>query len=218
MSNDRNPLNSLKVLERAITDVGVWSWWGGTPPGTFQVEFAGVQLWNPPVKPGGPPSGQVAIAFDKLVSVAFLNLSVSAADASANWPQQLQQDQLRPPAVSHDLFTLTSPRVFADTVRAAAHIENAWGADVRSITPAEPGPQSAFLAFWAGNVGLAVVAGELRIKNHAAVIPWHGIFDASEQWWAYWKDYWRRKDTDQALPIDYACEVTIPLKSDEEKA
>ena len=32
------------------------------------------------------------------------------------------------------------------------------------------------------------------------------------QWWDYWKDYYDKRDTEEAYEKDYACEVTIPLK------
>ena len=33
----------------------------------------------------------------------------------------------------------------------------------------------------------------------------------SRKWWEYWKYYWRVRGTRDALPKDYACEVTIPV-------
>ena len=33
----------------------------------------------------------------------------------------------------------------------------------------------------------------------------------SRKWWEYWKDYWLLRGTPDALPEDYACEVTIPV-------
>jgi hypothetical protein len=53
----------LKILESAISDVGCWTWWTTNLPEAFQVEFSGVQLWNPPNGEGKAPSGQIALRF-----------------------------------------------------------------------------------------------------------------------------------------------------------
>ena len=33
---------------------------------------------------------------------------------------------------------------------------------------------------------------------------------ANEKWWAYWREYWKRRESSSPLPRDYGCEVTIP--------
>jgi hypothetical protein len=69
----------LTALESAISDVGHWTWWTANLPDTFQVEFNGTQLWNPPLGEGKPPSGQIALRFRKPRRVYFLTLSDSVS-------------------------------------------------------------------------------------------------------------------------------------------
>ena len=33
---------------------------------------------------------------------------------------------------------------------------------------------------------------------------------ANEKWWAYWQEYWKRRESSSPLPRDYGCDVTIP--------
>ena len=67
------------------------------------------------------------------------------------------------------------------------------------------------LAFRAGSVGLAVRANELTVISSSGEMSPEQIQQASEKWWAYWREYWNRRESDAPLPKDYACEVTIPL-------
>jgi len=33
---------------------------------------------------------------------------------------------------------------------------------------------------------------------------------ANEKWWAYWQEYWKRRESSSPLPRDYGCQGTIP--------
>ena len=52
----RVPQEHISILESAISDVGHWTWWTQHFPESFQMEFGGVLLWNPPTAEGKPPS------------------------------------------------------------------------------------------------------------------------------------------------------------------
>jgi hypothetical protein len=67
-----------------------------------------------------------------------------------------------------------------------------------------------FLGFEAGPFGLAVAAESVAVFNHHGELDPAAIFAGIKKWWEYWGEYWRRKDTPDPLPHDYACEVTIP--------
>lgn len=95
-----------RVLEEAISDVGYWRWWAEALPRVFQVEFGGVQLWNPPAQEGAPPSGVVALRFVDPSLVVFLT-ETGAMDLDPDWPAALHEDRLEPFTVDHDQFTLT---------------------------------------------------------------------------------------------------------------
>jgi hypothetical protein len=195
-----------EILERAISDVGYWTWWTQDFPKSFQVEFGGTQLWNPPKAPDKPPSGQLALRFIAPRSVSFL-VRRGAGDLSGDWPELLHADALEPFTINHEHFALMRPEAAREVLTAAARVETRFGA---APTPEAIGEWPAVLAFFAGPAGLLVGAESLMAVSHAGEIRPEQIEPASERWWAYWKEYWRRRETASPLPRDYACEVTIP--------
>ena len=52
-----------------------------------------------------------------------------------------------------------------------------------------------------------------NIKFSPPDISEEDIKRLSKKWWDYWKDYYDKRDTEEAYEKDYACEVTIPLKN-----
>jgi hypothetical protein len=48
---------AFEILEDAITECGYWRWWMANLPASFQVEFGGVQLFQPPPEVSRSPSG-----------------------------------------------------------------------------------------------------------------------------------------------------------------
>ena len=68
--------------------------------------------------------------------------------------------------------------------------------------------------FWAGDYGFAVSSDEIRLLTKDGDIELDQIPSVHSQWWTYWRKYWDLINTKNALPKDYACEVTIPLKND----
>ena len=79
--------------------------------------------------------------------------------------------------------------------------ENSGGRDVK-------------LAFWSGAAGMRIEAAELRLFLMSGEIQLSNVALLHSDWWSYWKEYWKKLDTTEALPKDYACEVTIPIKQD----
>jgi hypothetical protein len=196
----------LPALESAISDVGYWTWWSGNLPSAFQVEFAGTQFWSPPSEAGKPPSSQIALRFRKPRLVYFLIISDSVPK---DWADQLQRDELGPFNIDHEAFTLSMAGLCARIVARAISVRALVGEP--GCTPL-PAVGEAFLAFKAGPVGLVVAAESLAVLNHLGELNEEAVLASNRQWWTYWRDYWRRKDTTDPLPQDYACEVTIPMK------
>ena len=197
---------SLAALESAISDVGYWRWWAEELPVVFQVEFGGVQLWNPPTQGDGPPSSIVALRFHRPSVVAFLT-DPEAADAAPDWRQALHEDRLEPPAVSYEHFTLTSEEAFQEIVsHCQAELLAGTHADLADTAP------GVRLAFRAGAFGLALRAEAMTALSSACELSPEQIVEAAAAWWAYWREYWSRRDSDSPMATDYACEVTIPIK------
>lgn len=80
-------------------------------------------------------------------------------------------------------------------------------------------------------VGLSILAVKVFIATRQ---PYAGIFcfsflvikgfliakdiePLSRKWWKYWRNYWRLRGTKDALLKDWACEVTIPVNTNDPK-
>lgn len=194
----------LPALESAISCAGYWRWWTAILPAAFQVEFGGVQLWNPPSGEGQPPSSLVALQFRNPRLVYFLTF---ADDVTADWPDQLQRDELEPPTVDHEAFTLTAPDLCGQLVGKALAVRALVGEP--GVTPL-PSAREVFLGFEAGPFGLVVAAESLGVFNHHGELDAQAVLAGLRRWWEYWQEYWRRKDTPNPMPQDYVCEVNIP--------
>lgn len=190
----------------AISDIGHWRWWAEDLPDRFQVEFGGVQLWNPPTRDGGPPSGVVALRFIQPTLAVFLT-DKNTEELEPDWPKALHEDRLEPFSVRHGEFMLTS-----DERIAAMAKDCVLRFVVGGLHELTTGNDQVKLGFRAGPVGLIVRAKQLVVISSGGELTPEKIIEASAAWWQYWKDYWKRRDTENPLPKDYACEVTIPLK------
>jgi hypothetical protein len=192
----------IEILESAISDVGYWRWWSADLPERFQIEFGGTQLWAPPAAADRPPSGVIAI---RLIRPKRITLWTREG-APADWFEALHRDELEPFGVAHDHFTLSSHANATEWAREAATTHEHYAAkDVID----ESG--LAVVAFWAGPVGFHALCERIEIVNMEGTLTPEAIESANAKWWAYWREYWARKDGPDAMPHDYACEVTIPL-------
>lgn len=198
----------LPILESAIADVGCWTWWASNLPGAFQVEFGGTQLWNPPISEGQAPSGVIALRFRKPRLVYFLTMSEGS---SQNWPDQLQRDEMKPPRVRPESFTLTSIDFCGQIIAKAKTVQEFVG---KVGSTALPMTGESIIGFEAGSFGVVIAAESLGVLNHQEELDEQGVLTSSRKWWSYWQEYWRRKDTSNPLPHDFACEVTIPAAPD----
>lgn len=198
---------SKALLEEAISDGGLWSWWTADLPDTVQVEFVGTQLWNPPLTSDAPPNSQIALRFDDLNFVGFLMRQGRASGLPHDWPERLHNDESEPYSLSYGDFTLTDPRRLANFLDEAHDVDTRVGVveDIRSISH-----DASILAFWAGPVGLILVAASMTVLNYQGKVPLTEIEAMNQKWWDYWKEYWERKHSPNPMPTDYACEVTIP--------
>lgn len=163
-------------------------------------------LWNPPLQEGSPPNGQIALRFSNPSFVGFLTRQ-ARAKLPKNWPENLQNDQMEPFNLSPDEFTLSDPKRLSEMVTEASRVKTLVGttATLASL-PAEAG----MLGFWAGSAGLVIAAEDMKIYGYSGPLSVEEAEASNRKWWDYWKEYWRRKDANDPMPKDYACEVTIP--------
>jgi len=206
MKNDSQK-DILTILADAISDVGYWSYWLEQFPNLFQLEFGGVLLWNPPIKEGKAPSGQIALLFQQPYSVDFLTFSDSSSNMPPDWPQLMSQDKLELPHGVSVLFNDQSllEKELAD-VKA---FQTVFGFGCQNSNKFFDSEFQCFVR--AGDIGVVVCGKKLNWRNHTEnnlaldLIP-----GRSQKWWKYWRAYWDSKETANPFPKDYACEVTIP--------
>lgn len=117
--------------------------------------------------------------------------------------------------MDHEAFTLTSAELCGRLTAKATSLRALVGEPSNIQLPA---PGEAFLGFEAGPVGLVVAAESMGVVNHHGELDQQAVLESNRRWWAYWREYWRRKKSPDPLPRDYACEVTIPLAPDAEPA
>jgi hypothetical protein len=197
----------LDILADAIQDVGYWRWWTSQYPDIFQVEFGGVQIYTPPQQPNQPPPGLIALRFTNPISVNFLTFPEAPDDFPPNWLDLLHNDTLDPQTISYDTFIFNDPQHAQSLLQDAKQVTTAFG---QPPTPSDLASAPITLAFRAGYTGLLVTAQALTILSIVGEIQPEEIEQKHNEWWLYWQEYWRLKDTDNPLPEDYACEVTIP--------
>ncbi len=199
-------------LEEAISDVGHWAWWDGDIPNRIQVEFGGVQMWNDPTTAGGPPSDLVALRFDSPGFVAFLTFESEEEPMSDDWPQELRRDEIGPFSIDQETFTCRFREQAVALGKNAKSVEVVHGPPIEDLLVTE---SAYLLAFRCHSVGIVVAGPSMKVLTMEGEIGPDEILDKCEKWWVYWKEYWARLDSDEPLPYDYACEVTIPAGDEE---
>ena len=200
----------LEILSDAICDVGYWSWWTTNLPTVIQIEFGGTQLYFPPDDNSQAPNTQIAIQFRNPKSISFLTRQELKSD-DKNWFEDLHNDKMEPPTCSHGEFTFTDQSLMTEIISGAKNIKTIHGyspSDALFLT------ERFKLVFWAGDYGFAVASDEIKLLTKFGDVELDQIPSVHSEWWTYWRKYWDLINTKNALPKDYACEVTIPLKNE----
>lgn len=199
--------NALRVLEQAITDIGHWRWWVRSDA-IFQVEFGWVMLLVPLKNAGDPPTNAIALGFNNPWCVVVLQRSTEGSGLPDDWFTKLGQDELEPLNVDHENFTLTDVHCLHSIYQNADRRDFIVGneEDMEGIAH-----DHAFLAFWAQDAGLIVISERMDVLSHRGRMEIEEIAAKHAAWWEYWREYWDRIDSDDPLPYDPLCEVTIPL-------
>ncbi|TDR20474.1 hypothetical protein [Marinicella litoralis] len=193
--------DALKILEDAISDVGYWRYWFSEKE-MFQIEFGGTQLHNSPQEENSPPSGILALRFVKPSSVVAI---VRGEEEDFEWFDKLSKDEIEPFTVSYEEFTLTDSSLAQEIIQGAKKKK-----EISCSNEQLPKKGGFYLAFWSGDVGMAIHAEHVQALSHDGELSPELIKEKNSKWWTYWREYWDRRDTDAAMPQDYACEVTIP--------
>ena len=195
-------INALNILADAISDVGAW-WCWHVGDDMLQLEFRDVQLYDETKDEKETHTTDVlAVRFYGHVFAVFLN------DLNdMNWHERFRDDDsILYPVDTYDM-------AFDDKKEAEALLN-----DYRNRIPVKDfkGTETLLTAkhiFCArcDAVGFIVGGDEIEIVGEKGKYTEEEIEPLSRKWWEYWKYYWRVRGTRDALPKDYACEVTIPV-------
>ena len=194
--------DALNILADAISDVGSWwCWYVGSD--MLQLEFCDVQLYDETKAEKETHTTDVlAVRFYGHVFAVFLD------DLNdENWHEQFRDDDsILYPVDTYDM-------AFDDRIKAEALLN-----DYRNRVPVKgfKGAETISIAKHilcarCNEVGFIVGGDEIEIAGKKGKYTEEEIEPLSRKWWEYWKDYWRLRGTRDALPKDYACEVTIPV-------
>ena len=193
--------DTLNILADAISDVGSW-WCWYVCDDMLQLEFCDVQLYDETKAEKETHTADVlAVRFFGHVFAVFLdNLN------DKNWHERFRDDDsILYPVDTYDM-------AFDDTEKAESLLN-----DYRNQVPVKGFQGTETLAaakhlFCArcGDAGFIVGGDVIEIAGKKGNYTEEEIEPLSRKWWEYWKDYWRLRGTCDALPKDYACEVTIP--------
>lgn len=194
--------DALNILADAISDVGSWwCWYVGDD--MLQLEFCDVQLYDETKAENETHTTDVlAVRFYGHVFAVFLD------DLNdKNWHEHFRDDDsILYPVDTYDM-------AFDDRIMAESLLN-----DYRNRVPVKDfkGTETLvtakhILCARCDEVGFIVGGDKIEIAGKKGKYSEKEIEPLSKKWWEYWKEYWRLRGTRDALPKDYACEVTIPV-------
>ena len=196
---------TLNILADAISEVGSWWCWDAEGD-AVQVELLDVLLYDE------SKQGREAHTTDVL-AVRFRGhaFAVFLDDLDeGGWHERFRDDD-------SILYPIDTYELAFDDAEDAGTLLG----DYRNRVPVKDfdGPGTLFAAkhlLYArcGEVGFIVGGDEMEVVGQKGEYTAEEIEAAAEKWWAYWKVYWELRGTKEALPEDYACEITIPVRGD----
>ena len=196
---DRDALN---ILADAISDVGSW-WCWHVGDDMLQLEFCDVQLYDETTAEKEMHTTDVlAVRFFGHVFAVFLdNLN------DENWYGRFRDDD-------SILYPVDAYAMAFDDNKEAESLLNDYRnrTSVKNFNGAETlATIKHILCARCDKVGFIVGGDVIEIVGKKGKYTEAEIEPLSSKWWEYWKDYWRLRGTRDALPKDFACEVTIPV-------
>ena len=205
MTKNLESRTPLDILAYAISDAGLWSWCVPNFPDGIQLEFDRTMLHFEPKSPERPPLNKIAIRFIKPKSVLLLrNYGCFLAE---EWIHDFHSDKLRPFGINsrHFSFEVESIR---SMIEKADKRKTFFGEELNDSILLNSAVK---IGFWAGEVGIVVVAEDMKILTHEGELQLEEISARHSKWWDYWSEYWQAKESGNPLPHDYLCEITIPV-------
>lgn len=199
--------DTLNILSDAISDVGCWTWWL-TNTNLVQLEFAAVQLYDDTKKEKEAHSSTIALCFSD--NTFFTVLDDYTDDTNKDWYKKLQDDEIDFFEVDGYEFEFNNKeyvKQVMDEYKNKTVIKGDFDESIYS--------RNYFVAAKCGDVAFIAGGDDLDIVTHHGGLTEEQIKQANRKWWEYWKDYWRVRNTKEAYEKDFACEVCIPVHTDE---
>ena len=194
--------DALNILSDAISDVGSWwCWYVGDD--MLQMEFCNVQLYDETrAEKETHTTDVLAVRFYGHVFAVFMD------DLNdKNWYERFRDDDsILYPVDTYDM-------AFDDNKEAELLLNDYRNQipvkDFKGIETLKTAKH--ILCARCNEVSFIVGGDKIEIVGKKGKYAEEEIEPLSRKWWEYWKDYWRLRGTRDALPRDYACEVTIPV-------
>ena len=192
-----------EILQRAISDVGYWKWWNQEEE-KIQIKFGAVLLFDDTKKDREARTSDIALVYCGNAFIIFLD-----NDEQDGWFDELHKDVIDP-------YTLDAEGLVFDNAEYAINLIKQFKNKKSTINEVDENiikNAKYFVAATSGNVGFIAGGDELKLFGYRGLFKENDIKQLSEKWWEYWNDYWKKRGTESAYDKDYACEVTIPVRS-----
>ena len=198
--------DALNILADAISDIGSW-WCWHVGDDMLQLEFCDVLLYDETkAKEETHTTDVLSVRFYGHIFAVFLD------DLNdKNWHERFRDDD-------SILYPVDTYNLAFDDKKEAESLLNDYKnrVPVKGFGGAEAVVTAKhILCAGCGEVGFIVGGDEIEIVGKKGKYTEEEIEPLSRKWWEYWKEYWRLTGTRDALPKDYACEVTIPLNKED---
>ena len=202
---------ALDLLAEAISDVGAWQWWH-MENDMLQLEFCDVLLYDES-KPEKDTHTMDAIAIRFYGNVFAVFLDDLDEDTERPWYERFYDDEIQ--AFGCDPYELKF-----DNPKFAQEVHDGY----RNRTPITPfdgidtlTSAKHLIAARCGDTGVIAGGDQIKVVSKNSSISEEDIEPLSRKWWKYWRNYWRLRGTKDALLKDWACEVTIPVNTNDPK-
>lgn len=196
---------TLNILSDAISDVGAWCWWH-VDDEFVQLEFMDVQLYDYSKKEKQAHSSTIALRFfDNPFLLVLDNLS---EDNDKKWYDKLRDDEIEPFSIESYEFDFNNTEQVNNVIESYRNKK-----EIKGIVDEYIASYKYIVAAKCNEVAFVAGGNDLKILSHSGLLKVEEIEKANQKWWEYWQDYWRLRESKDAYEKDFACEVTIPVKS-----
>ena len=193
----------LEILEYAISDAGLFTWYSADLPKYAQLEFSRTMLYFDPKDDQSPPSNQIALQFGNVKSVYLFKDDESKLPN--NWLDLLTEDKLEPFDINYEYFSFDDNEI-QKMISEFRNSEKIYGENFMNVNQNE----NFKIGFKAGEISIVLVSEKMKIMTHSGEMKFESIPEIHNEWWSYWRKYWELIDSEDKLPYDPICEITIP--------